>query len=491
MITLSELAASVGAEAQPAYQNIHIAELCMDSRKQEHQGLFFCISGAHFDGHTFARQAAENGAVALVTEKPLPDVRVPQLIVENSRVAMSLAAATFYGHPDRRMRLLGLTGTKGKTTTSYLIQGVLDHTGASCGVIGTIGSSIGGKMIKGGLTTPDPIDLQHTLSLMADAGADYVAMEVSAHALALHRLEGVCFETGCYTNLSQDHLDFFGTMERYFDCKRSFFSSHFIRNAAVNIDDERAALIRQTMDVPCLTYGICAPADVMASDIEISEDGVRFNLGVLNTDKYPVRLQLTGMFNVYNALAAAAVCLNQGLDPKDIAEALGTVRSVPGRAEVLDTRTPYKVILDYSHSPDALENILKTVRQFTRSRVIALFGCGGDRDHSKRPLMGEIGGTLADYCVLTSDNPRTEDPYQILASVESGLRRTQTPYTVIENRREAIRFALNMAREGDIIVLAGKGHETYQEINGVKRPFDEKVIVAELLEEMRKDPSNS
>ena len=487
MKTLNELAISMGLEALPAENDTPIGELCMDSRRQEDRGLFFCISGAHFDGHAFARQAVGNGAVALVTEKPVPGVDVPQLIVDNSRVAMSLAAGAFYDHPDRRMRLLGLTGTKGKTTTSYLIQGVLEQTGASCGVIGTIGSYMGGRLLKSGLTTPDPIDLQKTLSMMADAGAEYVSMEVSAHAIALHRLEGMRFETGCYTNLSQDHLDFFGTMERYFDCKRSFFRSHFIQNAALNTDDEYAAQIRKTMDVPCLTYGICTPADVMATDIEITEDGVSFNLRILNTDQYPVRLQLTGMFNVYNALAAASVCLNQGIDPQEIAAALGTVRAVPGRAEVLDTHTPYKVILDYSHSPDALENILKTVREFTRGRVIALFGCGGDRDHGKRPIMGEIGGQLADYCILTSDNPRTEDPYEILASVEKGLKRTQTPYTVIENRREAIRYALNMGRDGDVIVLAGKGHETYQEINGVKRPFDEKIVVNELLKEMRKD----
>ena len=487
MKTLNDLASSMGSEAPSGAGELRIGELCMDSRRQEDHGLFFCISGAHFDGHAFAHSAVSNGAVALVTERPVPEVQVPQIIVDNSRVAMSLAASAFYDHPDRQMRLLGLTGTKGKTTTSYLIQGVLEQTGASCGVIGTIGAYMGGKLLKSGLTTPDPIDLQKTLRVMADAGAEYVSMEVSAHAIAMHRLEGVRFETGCYTNLSQDHLDYFGTMERYFDCKRSFFHSHFIRNAALNADDEYTALIKKTMDVPCLTYGICTPADVMATEIEITEEGVSFELHVLNTDKYPVRLQLTGMFNVYNALAAAAVCLNQGIDPKEIAGALETVRSVPGRAEVLDTHTPYKVILDYSHSPDALENILNTVREFTRGRVIALFGCGGDRDHGKRPIMGEIGGRLADYCILTSDNPRTEDPYEILSSVEKGLKRTKTPYSVIENRREAIRYALEMGRDGDVIVLAGKGHETYQEINGVKRPFDEKVVVAELLKEIRKD----
>ena len=484
MKKLSVLIDAMHADDQSGSQQIDIGELSMDSRRKTDNGLFFCVTGAAFDGHDYAKQAVENGARAVVAERPVRDVPVPQVIVENTRVAMALAAAEFYDHPDRQMKIIGLTGTKGKTTTSYLVQAILQHAGFACGVIGTIGSTIGSRRLNSGLTTPDPIDLQKTLRLMADEGASYVAMEVSAHAIAYHRLEGMHFETGCFTNLSQDHLDFFGTMERYFDVKRSFMNSHFIGNAALNVDDERAPLVQKTMDVPCLSYGICAPADVMAQDIEISENGVSFVMSVLNTDKYPVRLKLTGMFNVYNALAAAAVCLNQGIDPADIAEGLSTLSAVPGRAEVLDTHTPYKVILDYSHSPDALENILNTVRGFTRGRVIALFGCGGDRDHGKRPIMGEIGGRLADYCILTSDNPRTEDPNAILASIEKGIRATKGEYTVIENRRDAIRHALSIARDGDVVVLAGKGHETYQEINGVKRPFDEKAIVKELLSEM-------
>jgi len=321
---------------------------------------------------------------------------------------------------------------------------------------------------------------------MRDEGVTVVSMEVSAHAIEMGRLAGVHFEAGCYTNLSQDHLDLFGTMERYFQCKKSFFTPQWVSNAAINADDDTSAEILRDITVPHSTFGICGNADIFARDIEITENGVSFIMKLFDMNEYPVKLQLTGMFNVYNALAAAAVGLIVGVAPETITEALAKVRSVPGRAQVLDTHTPYKVILDYSHSPDALENILSTVRQFARGRVISLFGCGGDRDHLKRPIMGEISGRMADFSILTSDNPRTEDPMAILASIEEGIKPTGGKYVVIENRREAIRYALQMGQEGDIIVLAGKGHETYQEIMGVKRPFDEKVVVAELLEEMDK-----
>ena len=481
---LRQLAESIGANISSC-PDTEIRELFMDSRQSVQDGLFFCISGSTFDGHRFAQQAVQKGACALVVEHPVEGISVPQLEVENSRIAMALAAAEFYGHADREMKIIGLTGTKGKTTTSYLVKGILETFGFKCGLIGTIGSRIGEKLIKSGLTTPDPIDLHKTLRMMADEGADYVVMEVSAHAIALHRLEGMRFSTGCFTNLSQDHLDFFGTMDHYFECKKSFFRSAWLDNAAINADDERSKSILNDIDVPRMTFGIAQDADVSAHDIEISEDGVRFTMRVLQMDDYPVCLKLTGMFNVYNALAAAAVCLNQGLDPAQVAAALQTIKGVPGRAELLDTHTPYKVILDYSHSPDALDNILNTVRTFARGRVIVLFGCGGDRDHKKRPLMGEIAGRLADYSILTSDNPRTEDPFDILKAVESGIRKTKGKYTVIENRREAIRHALETAREGDIVVLAGKGHETYQEINGIRHPFDEKVVVQQLLAEIK------
>ena len=276
-------------------------------------------------------------------------------------------------------------------------------------------------------------------------------------------------------------------MERYFETKKQFFLSGMVKNAAINADDETALKLQDGLEIPRLTYGICVDADVFARDIEITEEGVHFKVRLHGADEFAINMHMTGMFNVYNALAATSCALIMGISPEQIRLGLEAVTRVPGRIEVLQTGTPYKVILDYSHSPDALENILKTVRQFTRNRVIALFGCGGDRDKGKRPMMGEIGGKLADYCILTSDNPRTENPMVILAAIEKGIKPTGGRYEVIENRREAIDRALRMAEDGDVIVLAGKGHETYQEIMGIKRPFDEKVIVSELLLKIKKE----
>lgn len=480
---LSALALAAQEEVLEVRGECEIASMSLDSRKQLDRGLYFCIPGARYDGHSFAPQALENGAKALVVTRFL-DLDVPQVKVKNVRAAMSHMAAEFYGHPDREMKLLGVTGTKGKTTTSYLIKAIMEEAGFKTGLIGTTGNMIGQEYIKSEFTTPEPIDFFATLRAMRDAGVSVVSMEVSAHAIEMGRLAGVHFEAGCYTNLSQDHLDLFGTMEKYFECKKSFFRPEWISNAAINVDDDTSKAILKDIAVPHSTFGICNNADIFARDIEITENGVRFIMKLFDVDEYPVHLQLTGMFNVYNALAAAAVGLIMGVQPEIVTRALGKVTRVPGRAEVLPTMTPYKVILDYSHSPDALENILKAVREFARGRVISLFGCGGDRDALKRPIMGEISGRLADYSILTSDNPRTEDPMEILKAIEKGIKPTNGKYTVIENRREAIRCALKMGRDGDIIVLAGKGHETYQEIMGVKRPFDEKVVVAELLKEI-------
>ncbi len=466
-------------------RTVDIAQITSNSREKVEKGLFFCISGARFDAHQFAPQALANGCVALVVERFLKDISVPQVLVSNSRAAMARMAAAFYGHPARQMKLVGVTGTKGKTTTSYLLKAIMEQAGYSCGLIGTTGNMIGSRKLKSDLTTPDPIELHATLRQMADAGVQVVSMEVSAHALDMHRLDGLVFEAACYTNLSQDHLDYFHTMERYFEAKRQLFTTGMARNASFNADEDTTPNMLRDLKIPYITYGICATADLYARDIEISEEGVRFDLKLRDMHNITINLKMTGMFNVYNAIAAASLAMILGVSAEDIKQGLESVKGVPGRIEMLPTNTPYKVILDYSHTPDALENILTTVREFARKRVIVVFGCGGDRDHGKRPIMGEIGGRLADYSILTSDNPRTEDPNAILASVEEGIQKTRGKYTVIENRRDAIKHALETGREGDIIILAGKGHETYQEIMGVKRPFDEKVVVAELLEEMR------
>ncbi len=465
-----------------------IGQITSNSRQKVTRGLFFCISGMRYDAHDFAPQAVSNGCVALVVERFLPELQVPQVLVSNGRAAMSRIAAAFFGHPAREMKLVGVTGTKGKTTTSYLLKAIMEQAGYSCGLIGTTGNMIGSRKLRSDLTTPDPIELNETFRQMADAGVQIVSMEVSAHALDMHRLDGLTFEAACYTNLSQDHLDYFHTMERYFEAKKQLFTSGMALNASFNADDETTAAMLKDLKIPYITYGICATADLFARDIEISEDGVRFDLKLRDMQNIDINLKMTGMFNVYNAIAAASLAMILGVSGEDIKLGLESVKAVPGRIEMLPTHMPYKVILDYSHSPDALENILTTVKEFARKRVIVVFGCGGDRDHGKRPIMGRIAGRLADYSILTSDNPRTEDPYEILKAVEEGIKGTPGKYTVIENRREAIRHALEMGREGDVIILAGKGHETYQEVMGVKRPFDEKVVVAELLEEMQKQP---
>lgn len=461
-----------------------IDHLITDSREKTENGLFFCIPGARVDAHNFAPQAVANGCTALVVERLL-DLPVPQIRVESVRSAMAYMAAAFYGFPARKLRMIGICGTKGKTTTSFLLKAIMEKAGYVTGLIGTTGNMIGDKHIKSNLTTPDPVDLHRCLRQMVDEGVEVVVMEVSAHAVDMHRLDGITYEAACYTNLSQDHLDYFGTMENYFQTKKSFFMHGAVLNAALNEDDETSDRIIEDISIPYLTYGISSEADVFAREIEITEDGVSFSIMLRGVEDMQVNMQLTGMFNVYNALAAASLAMILSVQNADIKAGLESLKNVPGRVEMLDTRTPYKVILDYSHSPDALENILSTVRTFTRNRLIVLFGCGGDRDQGKRPIMGEIAGRLADYSILTSDNPRTEDPIAILEAIEAGAKAVGGSYTVIENRREAIRYALEMGRDGDVIILAGKGHETYQEIMGVKKPFDEKVVVDELLAEMR------
>ena len=461
-----------------------ILSVCSNSREKVDKGLFFCIPGARFDAHDYAPQAVANGCVALVVDHYV-DVDVPQVKVSNVRAAMSRMAAAFYGHPAQEMRFVGVTGTKGKTTTTYMIKSILEQAGLKCGLVGTTGNMIGEKRIASNYTTPDPIDLQRDLRQMADEGVQAVIMEVSAHAIDMFRLDGMVFEVGAYTNLSQDHLDYFGTMQKYFECKKEFFTRGMVKNAVLNVDEETSADILRDIETPHLTFGIAAAADLFARDIEITEDGVSFDVKLQGMHALPINLRMTGMFNVYNAIAAASCAMVMGISADDIKAGLEKIENVPGRIEMLPTGTPYRVILDYAHAPDALDNILKTCRTFTKGRLIALFGCGGDRDKGKRPIMGRIGGELADLCILTSDNPRTEDPMAILKAIEEGIQETACPYVVIENRREAIRHALEIGKAGDVIALCGKGHENYQEINGVKHPFDEKVVVAELLSEMQ------
>ena len=476
---LTELARSIPAGASVSAE-AEVTGLVCDSRKVKKGDLYFCLPGLRVDGHNFAKAAEDAGAAALVVERKLP-VDLPQVLVEDARAAMSYIAQCFYGYPAGEMHGVGITGTKGKTTTSFLVRAIARHAGHKVGLMGTVCTYIGEEEEPASLTTPDPIDVQSLLRRMKDAGCDFYVMEVSAHALDLRKLVGMKFDQGIFTNFSQDHLDYFGTMETYRRAKEKFFDPFYIGHAVVNADDEAGKYMLGR--VPATTYGVSAPADAYANEIEILESGVSYRLHWKDV-VLPLHLHISGIFNVYNSMAAAVACLEMGISPEDVKAGLESVTVVPGRIEPLPTHTPYRVILDYAHSPASLESILKTIRQFTRGRLICVFGCGGGRDKEKRPIMGEISGRLADFSVLTSDNPRLEDPMDILRAIEEGIKRTTGPYVVIENRREAIRYAMQMGQPGDVIVLAGKGHETYQDIGGQKHPFDEKVVVREILAEM-------
>ncbi len=461
---------------------VDIRELCVDSRKAAPGALFFCTPGLHMDAHDFAPQAVEKGAVALIVERRLP-LDVPQVVVEDVRAAISYVAAEYFGNPAEKLMMLGITGTKGKTTTSFLVKAILDAAGVKTGLIGTVCSMIGSQTLPNRLTTPDPIETQTLLRRMVDAGMECVIMEVSAHALDMHRLAGVKFKVGAFSNFSQDHLDYFADMDAYFAAKMRLMEPGVCEHIVYNVDDEHVSAGIRALGREAMRIGIRESSDVYANDIEIGEQGTSFLMTWHKRFRTSISLHLAGIFNVYNALMAAGICICAGIGPESIRKGLESVYAVPGRIELLDTGTPYRVILDYAHSPDSLENVLRAVRDTAKGRMIALFGCGGDRDRAKRPLMGEIAGKLADFCVLTSDNPRGEDPMQILDAIEAGIKPTGCEYVVIENRREAIRYALTHAKPGDVVVLAGKGHETYQEIKGVRHPFDEKVVVRELLEE--------
>ena len=481
---LLELVGRVPGQIRLAGENVDITGIELDSRKVQPGTLFFCIPGTNVDGHDYAPVALEKGAAALVVEREL-DLNVPQLVVESARTALAYIAAAFCGNPADGMRLIGITGTKGKTTVSFLVRSILKAAGIKTGLIGTVSTYIGDEQYPSRLSTPDPLEFHAILRKMADAGVQCVVMEVTAHALAQHRVDGLTYDAAAFTNLTQDHLDYFGTMEEYFAAKLELAKQAKIM--FVNTDDDR---LLETVEAgrigcPMKTVAIRERSDIYAKNIEIDERGCNFLLCFHKRCRIPVQLRIQGIFNVYNALVAASLCDAIGIDEDAIRCGLESIRSVPGRIELLDTDTPYQVILDYAHSPDALENVLNAVRQTAKGRIIALFGCGGDRDREKRPMMGEIGGRLSDFVVLTSDNPRSEDPYAILASVEAGIKETDCPYVVIENRREAIKAAMKMAQESDVVLLAGKGHETYQEIQGVKHPFDERIVVQEILAEIR------
>jgi len=468
-----------------------VTGIAVDSRLVSRGDLFLCIPGFTQDGHDFAASAVANGAAALVCERELP-LPVPQLIVPDARYAAAIVARHFYGDPSKRLRAIGVTGTNGKTTTTSLIEAILEAAGRETGLMGTIRVKIGGRTETAERTTADAVSLQRTLRRMADAGAAYCVMEVSSHALDQGRTIGIDFRTAVFTNLTQDHLDYHGTMERYADAKGLFFSrlgnasepgEAARKYAVLNADDPVHEKYKAMTAAETITYGIDAPADVRASDIALTSRGTSMKVSTFAGD-IELSVNMLGKFNVYNILGAIGATLAEGVPLTVIKEALERLPGVEGRVEPVVAGQPYTVLVDYAHTPDGLRSVLDTVNEFARGRVITVFGCGGDRDRSKRPIMGAISAERSDYTILTSDNPRSEPPAAILAEIEAGVvdaGADASKYEVVEDRKLAIQKAVEMAEPDDVVLIAGKGHETYQLIGGVTLPFDDRVVAKEAI----------
>ena len=461
------------------FDDAEISGIAYDSRKVKPGDVFVCISGFETDGHKYAGKAVEKGAAAVIAEHAV-DAGVPTAVVENTRHALSYAADVFYGHPSGKFRLVGVTGTNGKTTTTFLVKSILEKAGHKVGLIGTNKNMIGERELPSERTTPESLELTELFAEMAKEGADFVVMEVSSHSLSLSRVEFCEFDVGAFTNLTQDHLDFHKTMENYLAAKKKLFD--MCKTGVINADDEGGRKILADCSCVSVSYGIDSAADILAGNIDYGAHGVDFDCDALGA-AMRIHINTPGRFSVYNALAAVGICTALGISAEDISEGLRSIPGVCGRAEVVPTGRDYTVMIDYAHTPDGIENILKSIRGFAKGRIVILFGCGGDRDRTKRPKMGRIAGELADFCVVTSDNPRTEDPGEIIKEIIPGVEETGCPYTVIENRKEAIRYALDNAETGDVILLAGKGHETYQILKSGKIHFDEREIVHEILGE--------
>jgi UDP-N-acetylmuramoyl-L-alanyl-D-glutamate--2,6-diaminopimelate ligase len=450
--------------------DVDVANLAYDSRKAGPGTLFFCVVGEKRDGHEFAGQVVEAGAVALVVEREL-DVAVPQVVVPSARAAMAPFAAAFWGDPTAELKLVGVTGTNGKTTTAYLAREILEAAAIQTGLLGTVKQVVGGEEEPVERTTPEGIDLQETFRRMIEGGDKACAMEVSSHAMVLHRADAIHFDAAVFTNLTQDHLDFHSDMEDYFAAKRMLFEAEpGVR--IVNVDDPYGRRLAEEFD--CLTFSAeGADADYRAIDVEFDAGGATFTV----EGKAEIRTGMPGHFNVANALGAFAAATALGVEPEAAARGLAAAARVPGRFEPIDEGQGFAVLVDYAHTPDSIENVLRAARRLTDGKLIAVIGAGGDRDKAKRPLMGRAGGVLADLAVVTSDNPRSEDPEAIVAEVAAGAREGEAELIVEVDRHAAIALALGRARPGDTVVIAGKGHEQGQEFEGGRKiPFDDREV---------------
>ncbi len=459
-----------------------IESVCYDSRKAGKNSLFVAISGFATDGNRFIPMAMEKGAAAVVTSRK-PEGNVPYILVENDRLALALLGVNFYDHPAEAMTLIGVTGTNGKTSSTLLLKQVLEASlGAKVGLVGTMSNLIGDEELPTERTTPESFELQGLFARMRDAGCTYVVMEVSSHAVTLERVGGVHFDVMAFTNLTEDHLDFHKTMDAYCAAKAELFTR--CDRAVINVDDHYAHRMLAKAECPVIRTSI-HDGDLYAKDLALHAEGIAFT-AVCGGESAMVELPIPGKFTVYNALTVIGIARQLGISLGDCAAALKNAKGVKGRVEVVPTPgKPYSVLIDYAHTPDGLENVITSVKYFCKGRVITVFGCGGDRDPIKRPIMGEIGVKYSDIAIISSDNPRTENPGAIIADIVAGVKPEHGEYKVVEDRRAAIRYAMDIAEKDDIIILAGKGHETYQEINHVKHHLDEREEVAAHLLELR------
>lgn len=467
--------------------NIDIQSIETDSRKVKNNSMFIAIVGFETDGHKYIKQAIDNGATAIVIQEGahinkedfIGDVTI--IMAPDTRIVAAKAACSFYQNPSKKMKVIGITGTKGKTTTTFMIKAILEEQGKKVGLIGTVANYISHKNLgESSRTTPDSLELQKLFHQMVEEGVEYVIMEVSSQALKLHRVDGIDFDISVFTNFSEDHISEkeHPNMEDYFDSKLKLLKMSKI--SYINSDDFRVAKIKKILpEKDIKSYGIDNECDLLAKDITITNSSVDFKVKI-NGKNERIKTGIPGRFSVYNSLAAISVTTKLGANIEEIKEALLKVR-VPGRSELVDNKKGLTIMIDYAHSPESLQSILSAVKSYTRGKVISVFGCGGDRDKSKRPIMGQISANIADYTIITSDNPRTEIPEDIIKEIEVGAKKSKGKYICITNRTEAIKHAIKIATKNDIVVLAGKGHETYQEINGVKNHYDEREIIKEVI----------
>ncbi len=463
-----------------------ISNISYDSRKVRPGGLFICIKGFQTDGHSFINSAIDNGAVAIlaIDEVVIENSEVTILRTDDTRMALSKLAANYYNHPSEKLCLVGVTGTNGKTTITHLIQAILQEAGKKAGIIGTLYAKIGAQEKDLKHTTPEAPEIEEFISLAVEEQADYVVMEVSSHALDLHRTDNLDYNVAIFSNLSQDHLDYHHNMESYLEAKLKLFN--MVNDSAanytiVNIDDANADCFIKASQAKVITYGINNDAMVRGLKVKTSLKGSSFIVKHQNGE-FKINTKLIGLFSIYNILAAIAFALYAGIDPITIKNSLEKVEGVPGRFEQINCGQKFSVIVDYAHTPDGLENILKTAQEIVENRIITVFGCGGDRDKTKRPLMGKIAAKYSDFCVVTSDNPRSEEPHKIIEDIIPGLDEIEgSRYAIIIERQEAIHHAINLAKPGDVVIIAGKGHETYQLIGGKVLDFDDRQVARDFL----------